>query len=354
MLNDYLTMIPKGEVRTLFYSNRNQIRSALDQAYSSDPDNWRLVGKEWDVLPSHHQILGDILESFSKAVAGLWPEWYGESLTMDGTSSNLEHRLVIDQRIAQLKIHHPTIVIPWLEAAVDACLNGQLPIFSDRYSDQIQLIQLSHALESDNLVLLLFVEDQNPSDIQLHSLSQLAIWCASLTNGRVAVLLWHGLVNRSAIDSINYQPLTFATARLPLPTSAGEETKLAIWPIKGKPHPHSPGEQLLHEKILSDQELKGLFRFNQRVVSNRGRRFLVDLLWGAGKVVVEIDGYRYHNNQYAFIEDRHRDYELLISGYIVLRLTHDEVLSDVEIATEKIRDVIRFRWTQNPIIKENC
>jgi very-short-patch-repair endonuclease len=77
----------------------------------------------------------------------------------------------------------------------------------------------------------------------------------------------------------------------------------------------------------------------------------VDLLWLKGKVVVEIDGYRHHGNSFAFVEDRHRDYELLISGYIVLRLSHDEVVSDVEIAVEKIRDVVKFRHSQQSIIK---
>jgi very-short-patch-repair endonuclease len=76
--------------------------------------------------------------------------------------------------------------------------------------------------------------------------------------------------------------------------------------------------------------------------------YLVDMLWPEGKVVIEVDGYRYHGNRFAFSEDRHRDYELLLSGYLVLRLPHDEVIADVAIALEKIRDVVRFRRKEQP------
>jgi very-short-patch-repair endonuclease len=71
--------------------------------------------------------------------------------------------------------------------------------------------------------------------------------------------------------------------------------------------------------------------------------FLVDLVWADGKVIVEVDGYQYHSNRQAFSADRRRDYELTVSGYLVLRLPHDEVMDDVELALEKIRDMVHFR-----------
>jgi very-short-patch-repair endonuclease len=42
----------------------------------------------------------------------------------------------------------------------------------------------------------------------------------------------------------------------------------------------------------------------------------------------------------AFVHDRHRDYELAMSGYTVLRLTNDEIAQDLEKAIEKIRDLV--------------
>jgi very-short-patch-repair endonuclease len=41
--------------------------------------------------------------------------------------------------------------------------------------------------------------------------------------------------------------------------------------------------------------------------------------------------------------DRHRDYELALSGYTVLRLANDEIAQDIEKAIEKIRDLVALR-----------
>ena len=60
-------------------------------------------------------------------------------------------------------------------------------------------------------------------------------------------------------------------------------------------------------------------------------------------MVVEVDGYRWHSDPQTFRQDRHRDYELVVTGYLVLRLTHDEVMEDPALALEKIRDLVAFR-----------
>ena len=41
--------------------------------------------------------------------------------------------------------------------------------------------------------------------------------------------------------------------------------------------------------------------------------------------------------------DRHRDYELMVAGYLVLRITNDQIETDLQRAMDKIRAVIRFR-----------
>lgn len=71
--------------------------------------------------------------------------------------------------------------------------------------------------------------------------------------------------------------------------------------------------------------------------------YLVDLVWSGGKVVVEVDGYGFHASQSAFSADRRRDAELVLSDYLVLRLPHDEVVADAELAVDRIRDFVRYR-----------
>jgi very-short-patch-repair endonuclease len=93
----------------------------------------------------------------------------------------------------------------------------------------------------------------------------------------------------------------------------------------------------------SDAELASLFRFNWFVETVRGSRPKVDWVWMDGRLVVELDGYPDHATRRAFIGDRQRDYELLLSGFTVLRLANDEIAQDCGRAIEKIRDLVRFR-----------
>ena len=99
-------------------------------------------------------------------------------------------------------------------------------------------------------------------------------------------------------------------------------------------------ELRLAKAIFADAELGALFGFNQFVDTVCGSRPKVDLVWTAGRLVVELDGYGSHGNRAAFMYDRHRDYELMLSGYTVLRLANDEIEQDIGKAIAKIRDLV--------------
>jgi very-short-patch-repair endonuclease len=126
------------------------------------------------------------------------------------------------------------------------------------------------------------------------------------------------------------------------PTVPGSP-RVSVSPLIGRPNPASPGELMLASRLERDEQLAGLFRYNVRVETARGTSPLVDLVWEEGKLVVEVDGFYFHSSAEAFARDRNRDYELAISGYLVLRLPGDEVVADVELAVEKIRDMVAFR-----------
>jgi very-short-patch-repair endonuclease len=124
----------------------------------------------------------------------------------------------------------------------------------------------------------------------------------------------------------------------------GSETWFTPW--RGAPHPLSDIEQRLAAMLGDDPELAALFCFNQFVDTVRGSRPKVDLVWADGRLVIELDGYPDHATRRAFIGDRHRDYELALSGYTVLRLANDEVVQDFGRAIEKIRDLVHLRRSQ--------
>jgi very-short-patch-repair endonuclease len=117
---------------------------------------------------------------------------------------------------------------------------------------------------------------------------------------------------------------------------------IVLAPVYGRPHPQSPIEQRLSRMISTDTELAPKFTFNTRVEDVRGQWPKVDLLWAEGRVVIEFDGPE-HRARRAFRDDRHRDYELLCAGYLVLRIANDEIEEDYPRTIEKIRDVVRLR-----------
>jgi very-short-patch-repair endonuclease len=58
---------------------------------------------------------------------------------------------------------------------------------------------------------------------------------------------------------------------------------------------------------------------------------LVDALWPAPKLVVEVDGYGVHGHRHAFESDRRRDQQLAAEGFVVVRMTLRQ-LRDQEMA----------------------
>jgi very-short-patch-repair endonuclease len=56
--------------------------------------------------------------------------------------------------------------------------------------------------------------------------------------------------------------------------------------------------------------------------------FLIDAHWPALKVVVEVDGRKYHDHPWAFERDHYRDQVLVSAGYAVLRVTWRQLCND--------------------------
>lgn len=61
------------------------------------------------------------------------------------------------------------------------------------------------------------------------------------------------------------------------------------------------------------------------VVETAGGGLEVDMLWRGARVVMELDGHRYHGTRVAYERDRSRDRHLLLAGYRVLRATWRQI-----------------------------
>lgn len=99
----------------------------------------------------------------------------------------------------------------------------------------------------------------------------------------------------------------------------------------------------MRDALAADRELAGLFENEITVkLGPLGPTPRVDLLWRDGKVVVELDGAE-HERDPNYGADRHRDFELLVAGYLVLRLTNAEVALDLGRSLDKVRRVVNLR-----------
>ena len=102
-------------------------------------------------------------------------------------------------------------------------------------------------------------------------------------------------------------------------------------------------ERRMRAALAADRELAGLFDDEVTVsLGPLGPTPRVDLLWREGKIVAELDGMEHERNP-TYAADRHRDYELLVAGYLVLRLTNAEVELDLARALDKVRRVVALR-----------
>ena len=116
-------------------------------------------------------------------------------------------------------------------------------------------------------------------------------------------------------SSTEYNPSNYQRERSLKHTSSGFFCARLARPGTRNAHPLSLTEQRLSKAIAVDTELSPLFAFNVFVETVRGSRPKVDLLWKAGRLVIELDGYLDHGSRAAFMYDRHRDYELSLSGF---------------------------------------
>jgi very-short-patch-repair endonuclease len=65
-----------------------------------------------------------------------------------------------------------------------------------------------------------------------------------------------------------------------------------------------------------------------------------DIAWVDRRLVVELDGYRYHGTRQAFERDRTRDATLQVAGYRVLRVTYRRLMREPEQVIAELRALL--------------
>jgi very-short-patch-repair endonuclease len=337
-----------GAVRCVFSSAPLATISSLLAWGTTRPDGERIAVCDVDPSRQVYEIIDDLVGSLARSALAVWPDWYGcPNLFMRCDESSLQSAL---DRLASGRAasRQRSVLRPWVLRAASMCRVNSPPVMSD-FSPTVQVQQLSLAIASNDLTLVVRALPANePESIGLLGLARTLEWLSRHGSARVVAVLPAAWSGRAELDGISWERRTIDEAApiLPEVDPSLDEPLVMISPIRGRPHPNSPGEQLMASRLCRDPMLGPLFEYNMPVTTVRDSRYQVDLIWFDGKIAVEIDGYWCHSSRFDFANDRQRDYELQLSGYIVLRLTHDSVMADVELAIDKIRDLVKLRMGQ--------
>jgi very-short-patch-repair endonuclease len=97
----------------------------------------------------------------------------------------------------------------------------------------------------------------------------------------------------------------------------------------------SPAEDLLHQ-LMRAAGLRG-WRANVPVTVDGRVIAIVDVLFEASRVVIEVDGWATHSSREAFHGDRVRQNDLVLAGFTVLRFTWQQLTREPEAVIRAIR-----------------
>lgn len=296
-------------------------------------------------------VIEDLVLALISVTAQVWPCWYTDAdfSTLRNDTLGLEAARV---RLKSVARETQGLSQEWARAAVQLAMRGKSPRPPGIHWS-IEVAQLCLAIHAGGLVLAMDfgpLPEPGAAHALVHALESVAY------QAKVAVVILCETLPEFVppYDRL----LTHATiARRPaplVPSEAFEDlaenlsgSAVLLAPVAGRPHPQSEVEKRVARAIAAAPDLCTLFHYNQLVETVRGSRPKVDLLWREGRLVVELDGYPDHSKRAAFFGDRHRDYELALTGYTVLRLANEEVLQDVEKAVDKIRDMVEFLSSRN-------
>jgi very-short-patch-repair endonuclease len=340
----FVFRVPAGSVVSLGGIDGAALRELVDRTEHISDDR-RALFVQLQLAGTVEAYVEQVIAVLAETAMRLRPVWFTDvSFTMCCNDALGRQAAAVIAREATARA--PAVSSTWAEAAARLALAGRPPRVVG-VLPAIELAGLSLAVSRTGLVLVADVSAaaDSPSAAALaHALE----WVARHSGNAVVALF--------ALDS-PFDPILYGARRVIADTdtnvsvfepeareSIGSETWLTPW--RGAPHPLSEIEQRLAAMLSDDTELAALFCFNRFIDTVHGSRPKVDLVWLDGRLVVELDGYPDHATRRAFIGGRHRDYELALTGYTVLRLANDEVMQDFGRAIEKIRDLVRLRRLQ--------
>jgi very-short-patch-repair endonuclease len=292
-------------------------------------------------------IIAGVIDQLAAAATALWPLWFGGEDFSELNDGALSHRY-LPIKLAMLTSPLPHLSTGWAEAAIRRLLRGRTPRVPGAGAET-EWSQFCYTISPSGLIAVVPLDEACSQDPW--AVVRALEWLAANSDVAIAVLCRALPPHEPPFDRLLYGARV-VTSDILLAThvenadckEAIEAPPLALLlpSVQGRPHPQSLIEKRLSTMIAADAELTSKFIFNAIVEDVSLKSPKVDLLWAEGRLVIELDGAE-HRGRRAYRDDRHRDYELLCAGYLVVRITNDEILEDFERALEKIRSIVRLR-----------
>jgi hypothetical protein len=341
---DFIFDTPAGIVASLGGIDGESLLDLLDQAEPRQDGRITLF-VPITPKPTAEAIVEQIVHLLADTARRLWPIWFTD-VSFSGCRNDTLGWFAIGAIARDVAQNIAGLSPSWIEAAARLVLNDCSPRVNGTPLE-VEFSNLSHVISRTGLVVVGDVDATTKEASNPAAVVRALEWIAHAGHGSVIALFTDLPMSAPPFDRILFgsRQLVGETVLALGEIADSDEGNPEPWiaPWRGSPHPLSEIEKRLAQAIGADIELAPLFAFNHSIETVRGTRPKVDLVWPEGRLVVELDGYGSHGNRAAFIYDRHRDYELVLSGYTVLRLSNDEVAQDYGKAVEKIRDVVRLR-----------
>ncbi|HSI84980.1 MAG: endonuclease domain-containing protein [Candidatus Methylacidiphilales bacterium] len=325
-LVSFIGKLQAGHAKALGARNPFLTLAQIEEYTEDCLPTMRAIGLRLSSSSGHDDVIEECVSGLASAALSLWPDWYNANMETGKASS-------FPAGVSQI----------WSKKARLLASVGKIPL-PEGYTRAFQVEQMSYLLQQPELITCIATRDSPTASAQIQSLIATTAWLAEHSRGRTILIVPQEALHSKEFDRISKESMvpaeeiSISNAEREL----SETPKVTITSIKGRPNPTSQGELLLAKHLGKDKKLSKLFSYNQTLYSIHDKKYRVDLVWAEGKLVIEVDGYYYHWSPHSFRQDRHRDYELLISGYRVLRLTHEEVMKDVTLAVAKVRDSVLF------------
>ncbi len=292
--------------------------------FKSRCEGLSVVAVQPDATVNH--IRGSITAALAEHALRVWPRWNGLPRAAVGSVFPTKARAEVARAISSST---PGVTRSWLDAALWKVSRTRAP----------RVTRLPLEVEADHLLRILGGTNHTMAFWQPSSSAM-----PEMIGGALSQL--DGFLQASKTRLIVAIPEAFRAApEIQRFAYRGIRCRLEAEVEEGKPHHFSPGEQLLFTLFRTDPELRGLFAFNRRVRTRAGAEPIVDAVWMAGKMALEVDGWQ-HLRQADYEADRRRDQQLMASGYIVLRVMHSRVMVEPRVVLEDIRQVVRARRAQ--------